>query len=214
MKRYSKLICFTSLSLLLFSCGPNKKDANASINDKKVALEKLKLEKNNKEEEIRKLEEELAKIDTAGDNDAKIKLVAVAPVSQQDFKHYIDIRGKIDAENISYITPRGMGGQVKAIYVKEGQQVSKGQLLLKLDDAIQNQSVIAARQQLEGIKTQLSYARNIYERQKSLWDKGIGTEVQLISAQTNVKSLEDQLKAVSEQVKVGVEQQNLTNVYS
>lgn len=59
-----------------------------------------------------------------------------------------------------------MGGQVKAVYVKQGQHVNKGQLLLRLDDAIARQQVAAVRQQTEGIKTQLALAKNVYERQK------------------------------------------------
>jgi RND family efflux transporter MFP subunit len=85
---------------------------------------------------------------------------------------------------------------------------------LKLDDAIARQSVAAARQQLEGIKTQLGFAKNIYERQKNLWEKGIGTEVQLITAKTNAEGLQDQLNSANEQVKVAVEQMNTANVYS
>jgi len=85
---------------------------------------------------------------------------------------------------------------------------------LKLDDAIVQQQVTAAKQQSEGIKTQLSFARNIYQRQKNLWDQGIGTEVQLISAKNNVEALENQLKSAGEQVQVAVEQMKTTNVYS
>ena len=107
-----------------------------------------------------------------------------------------------------------MGGQVRAVYVKEGQPVKKGQLLLKLDDAIMQQQVVAARQQLQGIKTQLAYAKTIYDRQNNLWQQGIGTEVQLITAKTNVESLENQLKAANEQVQVAVEQAKTANVYS
>lgn len=214
MQAFKTIISIAFVSLILTNCGPKKKEGDAAINDKKSALEKLKADRNKKDEEIRKLQEELEKIDTNSINDAKIKLVAVSAVTQQDFKHYIDLRGRIDAEQISYITPRGMGGQVKAIYVKEGQPVKKGQLLLKLDDAIQAQAVIAAKQQLEGLKTQLGYAKNIYDRQQNLWEKGIGTEVQLLSAKTNAKGLEDQLKAATEQVKVAIEQQNLTTIFS
>ena len=205
------------LAAMLFiaaSCGNSAKDNNAAINDKKAELEKLKGTKNKTEEDIRKLEEELAKIDTASANAAKVKLVAVSPVATQNFRHYIDLQGKVDAENISYISPRGMGGQVKALFVHQGQNVNKGQLLLKLDDAIVRQQVVAARQQLEGIKTQLSFAKNIYQRQKNLWDQGIGTEVQLITAKTNTETLENQLKSAEEQVKVAVEQLNTSNVYS
>jgi len=107
-----------------------------------------------------------------------------------------------------------MPGQVKAVYVQQGQSVKKGQLLLKLDDAIARQQVVAARQQLEGIKTQLGFAKNLYQRQKNLWDQGIGTEVQLITAKTNVEGLENQLASAGEQVKVAVEQLNTTNVLS
>ena len=200
--------------LLLSACGNSSKEGNAAINDKKAELEKLKSSKNKTEEDIRKLQDELVKIDTSAVSASKIKLVAVSLVAKQDFKHYIGLQGKVDAENISYISPRGMGGQVKALYLHAGQSVKKGQLLLKLDDAIVRQQVTASRQQLEGIKTQLGFAKNIYERQKNLWDQGIGTEVQLITTRTNVESLENQLKSSKEQVQVAVEQMNTANVYS
>ncbi len=214
MKRIIQTIIVTTLSIAIVSCGGSAKDEKAAINDKKAAIEKLKAEKSKTDEEIRKLQDELVKLDSNAANEAVIKLVAVAPVNIQDFQHFIDLRGKIDAEDISYISPRGMGGQVKAVLVKEGQLVRKGQLLLKLDDAIMRQSVVAARQQLNGIRTQMGFAKNIYERQKNLWEKGIGTEVQLITAKTNVEGLQDQLRAAEEQVKVAVEQQNTTNIYS
>ena len=201
----------TSLVLLLAACS-SKKDATATLNDKKAAIEKLKAENAKKAEEIKKLQEEL--VASGGGEAAKIKLVATMPVTVQNFMHYIDLQGKVDADNISYISPRGMGGQVKAIYIREGQFVKKGQLVLKLDDAIIRQQVVASRQQLEGIKTQLAFAKNIYSRQKNLWDQGIGTEVQLITAKTNVQGLENQLTAAGESVKVAMEQMNTANVYS
>jgi membrane fusion protein, multidrug efflux system len=201
-------------AFILASCGGSKKDGEAALNDKRAALEKLKNSKATAEAEIKKLQEELTKIDTNAASTAKIKLVSVAPVTTQNFQHFIDLQGHVDADNISYITPRGMGGQVKAIYIKQGDFVKKGQLVLKLDDAIMRQGVVASRQQLEGIRTQLGYAKNIYQRQKNLWDQGIGTEVQLISAKTSVTGLENQLSALGEQVKLTQEQLNTANVYS
>ncbi len=213
-----KKITITALSvataLIMASCGNSNKDDAAIISDKKAAIEKLKATNAQNEIELKKLQAELEKLDSNTANAAKIKLVSAAPVAIQDFKHYIDLQGHVDAENISYISPRGMPGQVKAVHVIQGQYVKKGQLLLKLDDAIMQQQVTAARQQLEGIKTQLSFARNLYQRQKNLWDQGIGTEVQLITARTNVESLENQLKSAGEQVQVAVEQLKTANVYS
>lgn len=211
-----KIIQISILVLAVFtavSC-KGKKDLTASVNEKKVRLEKLKSESGKTADEIKKLQAELALTDSNTANSAKIKLVAVSPVTVQNFTHYIDLQGKVDADNISYISPRGMGGQVRAVYVQQGQAVRKGQLLLKLDDAIMRQQVTAARQQLAGIRTQLGFAKNLAARQKNLWDQGIGTEVQLITANTNVQALQNQLSAANEGVKVSVEQLNTANVYS
>jgi RND family efflux transporter MFP subunit len=214
MKKITGISIALFVTVIIASCGSSKKDDAAGINDKKAALEKLKSSQSKTDEEIKKLQAELEKLDSNTANAAKIKLVAVAGVTTQDFKHYIDLQGHVDAENISYISPRGMPGQVKAVYVQQGQYVKKGQLLLKLDDAIVQQQVVAARQQLEGIKTQLGFAKNLYQRQKNLWEQGIGTEVQLITAKTNVESLENQLTSAGEQVKIAIEQMKTTNVYS
>lgn len=214
MKKITQIVLTASAMFIIASCGSSKKDDSANINDKKAAIEKLKAERAKNDEEIRKLQSELEKIDSNSANASKIKLVGTAPVTTQDFKHYIDLQGHVDAQNISYISPRGMPGQVKAVYVQQGQYVKKGQLLLKLDDAIVQQQVTAARQQLDGIRTQLNFAKDLYRRQKNLWDQGIGTEVQVITSKTNVESLENQLKSANEQVNVAVEQMKTTNVYS
>ena len=213
MKKIIQITIIVLTVLTAVSC-KGKKDVTASVNEKKVRLEKLKSESGKTAEEIKKLQDELALTDSSTANSAKIKLVAVSPVTVQNFTHYIDLQGKVDADNISYISPRGMGGQVRAVFVQQGQAVKKGQLLLKLDDAIMRQQVTAARQQLAGIRTQLGFAKNIAARQKNLWDQGIGTEVQLITANTNVQALQNQLSAANEGVKVSVEQLNTANVYS
>ncbi|HMJ47259.1 MAG TPA: efflux RND transporter periplasmic adaptor subunit, partial [Ferruginibacter sp.] len=213
MKKITQITLLSLTILFIASCGNSKKEGSAILNEKKVAFEKLKKERTTLDENMKKLQEEINKLDTNAAN-SKIKLVSVSPVSTMDFKHYIDLQGKVDAENISYISPRMGPAQVKAVYVQQGQFVKKGQLLLKLDDAIIRQQLVAARQQLEGIKTQLSFAKNIYQRQKNLWDQGIGTEVQLITSKTNVENFENQLKAANEQVKVSAVQLNTSNVYS
>jgi membrane fusion protein, multidrug efflux system len=195
------------------SCS-SKKDGTAAINDLKAKIEKEKKEKATNDAELKKLEADLLRMDSNTASAAKVKLVTTMSVTAQPFEHFIDLLGKIDADNISYISPRGMAGQVKAIYIKQGQFVKRGQLVLKLDDAIVRQQIQAARKAMEGIKTQLGFAKNIYQRQKNLWEQGIGTEVQLITAKTNVESLENQLVAANEQVKVAIEQLNTANVYS
>lgn len=212
MKNVAKVLVPITILLMMGSCDKSGKQ-DASGGSAKQILDKLKSERAKLDAEIEKLQAELdaQNPDAAA---AKARLVDLATVNAIDFRHYIDLRGTVDAEDISYISPRLGPGQVKQVLVKQGQQVRKGQLLLKLDDAVVRQQVTAATQQLQGIKTQLGLAKTLYERQKNLWDQGIGTEVQLISARTNMESLENQLKSSTEQVKVAQEQLKALNIYS
>ena len=188
----NKLLIISAIAgtVAIAACSGGAKDAKGDLNDKKVKLEKLKTEKTKIETEIQTLQQEIAKADPASVSVAP-KLVAVTPVSLQPFEHYIDLQGKVDADNISYLTPRGMPAQVRALYIKKGDYVKKGQALIKLDDAV-------LLKQLEGLRTQKAYAEDIYKRTKNLWDQGIGTEVQLKTAENNVKSLNDQINTLTE----------------
>ncbi|MBS1510940.1 MAG: efflux RND transporter periplasmic adaptor subunit [Bacteroidetes bacterium] len=215
MKQVKTLGTIIAAAFILASCGGGKKDDAAVINDIKTKLEKAKKEKDNQEAEIKKLEADLLRMDTNTANAAKIKLINVTPVSVQKFEHFIDLQGRIAGDNTSYISSKGApGGVVKAVFVKEGDYVKKGQLLIKLDDVLIKQSLEAAKKSLDVIKTQLAYSKNIAARQQNLWDQGIGTEVQLITAKANVEGLQNQLHASEENVKVINEQLNFTNVYS
>jgi len=200
------------IGLIAASCGSSGKDEKGNLNDKKVELEKLKKEQSDLTEKIVKLEAEIAEMDTSAAKLANAKLVAIAPLGTQDFVHYIDLQGKIDAENISYVAPRLGPGLVKSVHVVKGQQVKKGQLLLKLDDGLQRQAVAAAKQNVESVRSQLTLARDLYNRQNNLWQQGIGTEVQLLSAKTNMETLENQLQAAQAQVRAAQEQLDATNV--
>jgi len=178
-------------AVIMASCGGSgAKDKKGELTDKKVKLEKLKTEKIKIETEIQQLQQEISKADPGGIIAVAPKLVNVTPVTTQVFEHFIDLQGRVDADNISYVTPRGLPAQVKALYIKKGDYVRKGQLLMKLDDAVQ-------LQQLEQLKSQLAYAEDIYKRTKNLWDQGIGTEVQLKSAENSVKSIKDQMNTLN-----------------
>jgi membrane fusion protein (multidrug efflux system) len=211
MKKLNYIILFAT-AISLAACG-NKTTTDAALNEKKVKLEQLKKDQAKLNAEITKLESDILASDPTLKSD-NAKLVSIAVIAPENFSHYIDLQGKVDAVNISFVTPRGGGGQVRELYIKKGDQVSKGQLILKLDDAIVKQSLIAAEQGLQTIKTQLAFAKNLYQKQQNLWSQNIGTEIQLITAKNNVESLENQLKSAQEQIKVTDEQMKFTSVYS
>jgi len=211
-----KKITTIGLSMLLISfissCTNSSKDAQ--LKDKKAQLEKLKSEQASIDSKIESLQKEIAVLDTGSAIVANPKLVALSTVQKGDFKHYLELQGNVDSKNISYITPSGQPGQIKSIYVKQGDKVHKGQLILKLDDAVAQQNVTAIKQQMGSVKAQLGLAQSVYDRQKNLWNQNIGTEVQLLQAKTNVETLQNQLKAIEAQVKTAQEQANQSNVYS
>ncbi|MBL0133002.1 MAG: biotin/lipoyl-binding protein [Chitinophagaceae bacterium] len=198
-----KRIVTTGLTLtvivLLAAC--SSKEEKGSLSEKKTQLADLQKEQQAISDKIKTLEEAIQKMDTTA-NFGLTKQVVVTPLVLQNFSHYIDLQGKIDAQDISYVSPRGMGGQVRSLLVKQGDRVRKGQLLLKLDDAIARQGLASAQQGAESVKTQLALAKNLYQRQKNLYDQGIGAEVQLLNSKNNVDALENQLKQANEGIKM------------
>ncbi len=211
LMRYAFIL---SAVVVLAACGSSSKKESADIADKKAKLEKLKKEQTALASEIQTLEDELAKLDTSSSKVLNAKLVSVTPLALQEFKHYIEIQGKVISDNISNISPRLGPGQVKAIYVKQGQAVRKGQLLLKLDDAIIRQQIVASKTSLGTIQAQLTAARDVLTRFENLRKQGIGSEVQLIQYRTNVNTLEAQLAAARANIKIQEEQLAATNVHS
>ncbi|HPZ87167.1 MAG TPA: efflux RND transporter periplasmic adaptor subunit [Flavihumibacter sp.] len=209
MQTKIKLLSMALFSLLVISCS-DKKDPIAV---KKAQLEKLKDQQSKLITDIAKLEKEILKEDPNA-IPAKPKLVKLVSLEKGKFDHSIDLQGMVDAMNVVYVSPRGAGGQVKAVLVKNGDRVQKGQLLLRLDDAIARQSLAAAEQQITGLKAQLDQAQSIYDRQQNLWKQNIGTEVQVLNAKTNAEALKSQLAAAEANIKLAREQVGMANVYA
>lgn len=182
------------LALFIASCGAGKKEKDAGLNDKKAQLEKLKNQQQGINDQIAKLEAEISKLDTTAAAANNIKLVSVATIQPENFSHYIDLQGNVTAEDISYVAPpNGQGGIVKALYVKQGDRVRKGQVLAKLDDQL-------IRQQIAPLQVQLATAEDTYRRTKNLWDQGIGAYQNVLTAQTNVENLKKQIGIFEKQI--------------
>jgi RND family efflux transporter MFP subunit len=188
-----------ALLLVLAACGATT-DSKKDLAKKKADLADMKNEQKALNIKIDTLEAQIARLDTSAKKEEKTKLVALSALKPGNFIHYIDLKGSIDAQNIAYVSPRGLGGQVKGIYVKQGDNINKGQLLLKLDDATN-------MQQIEQLKIQLSLAQTTYDRRKNLWDQKIGAEIDLLKAKNDVDNLNKQIDLAKEQL-------SMTNVYA
>ncbi len=191
------LSALISGTFLVISCS----QGSDPVAKQKDELQKLKDQQVSLVTKIQKAEEALGKVDSSNAKKEKTKLIAFQPVQAGSFTHYIELQGKIDALNIAFVTPRnGTGGQVKEIFVKKGDQVKKGQLLLKLDDYLMQQQLATAKQQV-------AYTKDLYERRKNLWDQQIGSEVELVNAKNLADQAQRQVDLINRQIE-------LTKVYA
>ena len=157
--------------------------------DKKAELADLKSQQKETEAKIKTLEKELGggkKVEATPIN------VTVSAVEPQNFKHFVEAQGIVTSKNIVQATPQ-MGGAITGIFIVDGQAIKKGQLIATVDNSVMKES-------LTEIKTQLDLATILYNKQKTLWDQQIGTEVQYLQAKANKESLEKRIGTMNTQL--------------
>ncbi|RUA17857.1 MAG: efflux RND transporter periplasmic adaptor subunit [Flavobacteriia bacterium] len=189
-----KAIYITLTAAVLASCGG---DGNKSF--EKVLASKDMAAIRAKHAEIsqqhKALETQLKSLDSAIvllDDSAKLPLVTAFEAKPQQFDHYLELQGDVTTKQNVLIYPE-MAGTLQRVYVKEGQKVSKGQLLATIDDG-------GLSSQLAQLKTQSELSRTTFERQKRLWEQNIGSEIQYLQAKTNYEAQESAVKQMESQV--------------
>ncbi len=179
-----KIIIYTALVAFLVSC--------SATTDKKAELEKLKLQREELNTQIAQLETEINPEGLKAE--VKAVSVKVTPAAECVFNHFIQVQGIVDGDQNIAVSPQ-MAGIVTAVYVKEGTNVKKGQVLAELDAQIVKQS-------LEEVNTQLALATSIFEKQSALWEKKIGSELQYLQAKSTKESMEQRASTIKEQLKL------------
>ncbi len=166
----------------LAACG-----AKTATEDPIARLNELKDQHSAIEKEIKELEKDL---EAKGLIEMKIRTVATAELKSGVFRHFIDLQGRVEADE-SVMATSQIPGALKRVYVDNGDFVKKGQLLAEIEDAVMVKSLA----ELEG---QLKVAEDLYNRQKSLWEQNIGSEVQFIQARNGKESLERSIATMKE----------------
>lgn len=179
-----------SAAFILNACesGNELDKKKKELNDAKATVKELTAK-------IQTLEKEIAKLDTGAKVAEKVKLVQIDSLKKQDFKHFIEVQGNVDAEENVMVLPQ-QPGVVTAIYVKEGDRVSKGQLLAITETTSAMEAAIAT------LQTQYDLAKTAYEKQERLWNQKIGSEIQYLSAKTQKEALEKQMVAQRTQLEM------------
>lgn len=176
-------IASIALALALFSaCG------GGAPKDPAAELAALKDQKAKLDSQIATLEKQASENSPV---EKKVKIVGLSEINIAPFRHYIDLQGKVDADQSVMATAK-MPGALKRVLVKNGDNVRQGQLIAEVDNAVMLKSLA----ELEG---QLVTATDIYNRQKGLWDQKIGTEVAYIQAKNTKEGVERAIATIKEQ---------------
>lgn len=185
-----RTILFFIIALVFSACTSEVGDDLAS---KRAQLATIQTQKNELESQIAKLEAEIAKMSEGVEQREIAKAVALETLKTSPFSHFIEVRGNVEAKQSQSVNA-GMPGQLKKVYVQEGQQVSKGQLIAEVD-------ATSMRESMRQLEINIETAKTVYERQQKLWDQKIGSEIQYIQAKSGYESLVQQLASVKEQFK-------------
>jgi membrane fusion protein (multidrug efflux system) len=169
-----KILYLSAFSLFLFSCSNGKTTENI---DELISAKNVKALQEKKaalQADVTKIEEALATLDVKKEE----ALVSIMTVKDTVFNHYLDIQGSVDTKENILVQPE-FSGTLTSLTVKAGDHVTKGQVLGRIDDG-------GMSQQLANAQNQFALAKTTFERQKNLWDKKIGSEIQYLQAQTQM----------------------------
>jgi membrane fusion protein (multidrug efflux system) len=179
-----KILVIATAVIITAGCGNNPESVK-----KKIILKQEQIARINRS--IKKLENKLYG-DSAAMKSTSLIPVVVTEMKYEPFSHYIEVQGNIEAVEDANISPE-MGGQIKNIHVREGEWVKKGQLLVSLNTEVTQSSI-------QEVKTGLALAKKLYDKQKSLWEQNIGSELQYLEAKNSYEQAEARLKTLEAQL--------------
>lgn len=127
---------------------------------------------------------------------AALELLAsdVAYVKRGELRQIMPISGSLKAINLAVIKAR-VNGEVREIFVREGEQVKAGQVLIRMDTSEYEAKAVQARGAFQAAQGQLDIATLTRNNNKALLEKGFisknafdNAQSQFAIANSNVKS--------------------------
>lgn len=186
----------TLLLVAVFFVSCSKKETTSvedvlSTNDLE-AIRKKRTELDNQQQQLTAQIESLNKKISELDTNEKVPLITVLTTKQETFKHYLELQGNVQTKQNVLVYPE-MAGILETILVKEGDKVTKGQVLARIDDG-------GATQQLAQLEAAAQLAKTTYERQKRLWKQKIGSEIQYLQTKTNYETQKNAVEQMKRQL--------------
>ncbi len=170
------------------ACAPQEKTAEQLSSE----ISKVRAKVSDLNTKLSDLEAQLANIQEAAP-EAGTK-VRVEFLQTSAFTSYINTSATVEAVNAAMVSPE-MNGKILKIHVKEGQKVRKGQLLVTLNSDILKKS-------LAEIDKGLDFTKTLFDKQKELFDQGVGSEMQFLEVKNRYESMQKSRETLSSQLKL------------
>ncbi|MFT5723596.1 MAG: membrane fusion protein (multidrug efflux system) [Bacteroidia bacterium] len=183
--KYFNLFAFATLFII--GCGPKPE---TDLDKKRLELTGAEKSLDSIQGVIASLKDEIKALDTA----ARVKSfpVMVTTIARGAFQNPFTIQGLVESNQNVLLSPE-VPGNVVSILVREGQHVSKGQVIATLDGSV-------AGSQISELENALSLAKINYEKQSRLWAKKIGSEMQYLQAKNQYENLQRSLVTAQTQL--------------
>jgi RND family efflux transporter MFP subunit len=181
-------ISYFSLAVILALTSSCSSDGG----DKKELLNKYKAELAELTSKIEQLETEIS--EESGEELAELDLIGVnvKKMTPETFVNTFEINGNVTSDQ-NIIVSSEAAGQLKKIFVKEGDKVNQGDVI-----AVLNTSVL--EKNLDELENSYVLVNQLYERQERLWQQKIGSEIQYLQSKTEKEGLEKKIKSVKAQL--------------
>ena len=183
---------YTLLLIIIISGCNSSRNASTESLIESGDLEELKKRKKEYVDAMNTMKVELNEINdgiSLLDENERLTLVSKYEIQQTIFNTYIEAQANLKTRKNILILPE-FQGTLEKVFVSEGQEVKKGQLLAEINDSGLNE-------QYEQMVIQAEFAKENFERTQRLWDNNIGSEMQYLKSKTDYeasKKMVDQMK--------------------
>ncbi|MBY5957449.1 efflux RND transporter periplasmic adaptor subunit [Membranicola marinus] len=181
------ILAFTSCQNRADSQSEMKKLAQMDLASLKSLLSKKKSEIAVIQGEIDTILARMEELDPAM-NRKKAQRVTILPVVDTVFEKYITVQGLLEADETLNVNAEA-GGRLIELKIEEGDYVEKGELVGRIN-------LEQLSKQKAELETSYELAKEVFQRQKRLWDQNIGSEMQYLQAKNDMERLERSLETL------------------
>lgn len=184
-------ILFLVISITSCESNPTLKSVLESNDIEQIKLKRKEIAASQQDfvEKLQIIDNKLEELNT----NPQLPIVEVLAINPEIFEHYIQVQGSVKSDELINIFPE-FSGIAKAVYVKSGDLVKKGQPLIKIDDG-------GLKEQLSQLEIGFELTKTTFERQKRLWNQNIGSEIKFLETKSMYEAQKQGINQLKKQIK-------------